>query len=600
MKISQITINDLLGVRQIDAHLVSPVNYFMGRNGAGKSSIKEAVKMALLGSPDRVALKKEYGEIVHAGAKGGSVSVETEKNGTAGFVAPKGTHSGAENVDQTALPYCLEPRLFAALEQKEKRSFLMGLMGARPDREKIAARLAELVVTEQVVEFVLPMLRQGFPAAAAQAEQQRKDARAAWKAVTGETYGEVKAETWKAEAPAHDQGRIEEIAAAISTQSQQLEDMVGKLGGLRQEKTQVVMVTNTRQKWEAEAGRLPAAKRKLETDIQNRDAAQAAFEDAATKAGTGKREGLVHDLARAVSYLMGDFDPNQSTTEELQAESALADYIDRYGPLDQAEGDPEAAAKLPELEKAFQLMQRAVENAERDLRVAQVAADTLQAEEARAMRSAETIDTEIAGLEATISKEKQHIADYQAQLRAEEDVKRKFLESGAITKKAADYHAQALAWDKAYAALSPDGIPAELLASALEPFNASMKAVSIEFDWPQVCIDGDMLVTSGGRAYRLLSESEQWRTDTIIAIAISYLAGIHFVMLDRFDVLDAKGRNDAIDGLDRLAEQQIIESALVMGTVKAKPDLSQFDQSAVFWIEEGKVLAEKSDVRKAA
>lgn len=601
MKITQITINDILGVRQFDAHLVRPVNYIIGKNGAGKSSVREAVKMAFLGSPDRVALKKEYGEILHGNAKTGFVSVETEEHGAPGFTVPKGNHTAAEGLDADALPFCIEPALFAGLKADEKRSFLMKLTNTRPDREKIAARMLELGVSQDVIDFVVPMLRQGFPAAAAQAEQQRKDMRAAWKATAGETYGEVKAATWQAEATAHDQGKIEDIGLMIRTQNQQLEEMVGKLGGLRQEKTQVLMVTQTRQKLEVDAGKLEAAKRKLATDIQNRDAAKAAFEAAAAKAGTGPRVGLVHDLATCLDDVYNEGDNILNIPAELDSRilEAFRQYEAQYGSLD-AQGDPEATAKLPELEKAVQLMQRAAENAERDLKTAQTAADALQREAASATRKVSTIDTEIADLEATIAQEKKYIADYQAQLQAEQEKKRRSQEADQITTKAADYHRQAMAWDKAYAALSPDGIPAELLAAALDPFNAQLKYVAETIGWPVVAIDADMQITLGGRQYRLLSESEQWRTDTVLAIAISHTSGIDFVVLDRFDVLDNTGRAQAIDGLDVLAEQQIIESALVMGTLKQKPDLAAFDQSAVFWIEAGEIVVEKSDIRKAA
>jgi hypothetical protein len=603
MKITQITINDILGVRQFDAHLVRPVNYIMGKNGAGKSSVREAVKMAFLGSPDRVALKKEYGEILHGDAKAGLVSVETEEHGAPGFTLPKGNHTAADGLDADALPYCIDPALFASLKADDKRSFLMKLTGTRPDREKIAARMLDLGVSQDVIDLVVPMLRQGFPAAAAQAEQQRKEARALWKATTCETYGEVKAAAWKAVAPQYDAGSIAEIATAIDTQSQLLEGMICKLGGLRQEKSQAVMVGNTRQRWEADAGKLESAKRKLATDIQNRDVAQAQFEAAAAKAGTGKREGLVHDLARALyDLLVNDYrtvNPGDDASIDA-ANLALNEYEDRFGGLSVGEGDPEAAAKLPELEKAAKLMQRAVENAERDLKTAQTAADALQREGASAMRKVSTIDKEIADLEETIAKEKQFIADYQVRLQAEQEKKRRAQEADQITTKAADYHRQAMAWDKAYAALSPDGIPAELLAAALDPFNAQLKFIAETIGWPVVALDADMQISLGGRQYRLLSESEQWRTDTVLAIAISHTAGIDFVVLDRFDVLDNTGRAQIIDGLDVLAEQQIIESALVMGTVKNKPDLAAFDQSAVFWIEAGEIVVEKSDMRKAA
>lgn len=599
MKLTQITIDNILGVRQIDAHLVRGVNYFIGKNGAGKSSIREAVKMAFLGSPDRVALKKEYGELLHGDATAGFVTIDTEEHGTPGFSAPKGTHSAAEGLDADALPFCIDPQLFAGLKPEEKRAFLMKLTGTKPDREKIAARMLEMGISQDVIDFVLPMLRQGFPAAAAQAEQQRKDMRAAWKATTGETYGDVKAQDWKAEAHEYEDGKISEISTAIDVQSKQLEEVIAKLGGLRQEKVQAVMAANNRKKLEEDAAKCAPIRLKLDIDKKNLAKAQADYEAAAARAGTGKREGLVHDLARAVMTFLVELDQSELTPEDQQAIEALKAYENLYGAID-VEGDPEAAARLPELEKAVQLMQRSVDNGERNLTVALSAREELERDTSKKMRSPSTIDTAITKAEATIASEKKIIADHQALLQAEQEKKRRSLEAKDTTAKAADYHRKAMAWDKAYEALSPNGIPAELLAAAVDPFNAQLYSISETIGWPHVEIDADMQITLGGRQYRLLSESEKWRADAVLAIAISYTAGIHFVVLDRFDVLDNKGRSDAIDGLDLLACDQVIESALVMGTLKAKPDLSQFDQSAVFWVEDGQIVAEKSDVRKAA
>ncbi|MFX5611511.1 hypothetical protein ABTD85_24050, partial [Acinetobacter baumannii] len=75
-------------------------------------------------------------------------------------------------------------------------------------------------------------------------------------------------------------------------------------------------------------------------------------------------------------------------------------------------------------------------------------------------------------------------------------------------------------------------------------------------------------ITAGGRAYGLLSESEQWRTDAMIAQAVAQVTGLRILMLDRFDVLDLPGRSDAINWLHSLAEEGHIETALVFGTLK--------------------------------
>jgi len=125
--------------------------------------------------------------VEHGDAKNGFVTIETVEHGTPGFTVPKGNHSAADGLNADALPYCIDPSLFAAQKPEDKRAFLTKLTGTKPDREKIAARMLELEISQDVIDFVLPMLRQGFPAAAAQAEQQRKDMRAAWKATAGET-----------------------------------------------------------------------------------------------------------------------------------------------------------------------------------------------------------------------------------------------------------------------------------------------------------------------------------------------------------------------------------------------------------------------------
>lgn len=73
MRIDSISIKNVIGARRINAKLSTPVSLFCGGNGAGKSSIAEAVRMALTGDVQRVALKKEYPALITEGAKDGEV-----------------------------------------------------------------------------------------------------------------------------------------------------------------------------------------------------------------------------------------------------------------------------------------------------------------------------------------------------------------------------------------------------------------------------------------------------------------------------------------------------------------------------------------------
>lgn len=88
------------------------------------------------------------------------------------------------------------------------------------------------------------------------------------------------------------------------------------------------------------------------------------------------------------------------------------------------------------------------------------------------------------------------------------------------------------------------------------------------------------------RPYALLSESEKWRVDAMIAEAIAHLSGVRLLVLDRFDVLDMKGREDLIYWLETLATGGAIETALIFGTLKALPaGLPETVQA--FWIDSG-------------
>lgn len=76
MKLTKITASNFLGIRSVDVDLSTPVTLFAGANGAGKSSLQEAVRMALIGESVRVGLKKDYGQIVRDGEKTGMEEVK--------------------------------------------------------------------------------------------------------------------------------------------------------------------------------------------------------------------------------------------------------------------------------------------------------------------------------------------------------------------------------------------------------------------------------------------------------------------------------------------------------------------------------------------
>ncbi len=148
-----------------------------------------------------------------------------------------------------------------------------------------------------------------------------------------------------------------------------------------------------------------------------------------------------------------------------------------------------------------------------------------------------------------------------------------------------------LAWIAIADALAPDGIPGEMLAEALDPINDRPAQPARDTGWERVCIMSDMRVTMGLREYRLLSESEKWRADAMLAEAVSCISKIGLLVLDRFDVLDLDGRQALMGWLDVLAQEGEINNALIFGALKALP-ANLPETIGAHWLQNGVLLAE--------
>jgi hypothetical protein len=278
------------------------------------------------------------------------------------------------------------------------------------------------------------------------------------------------------------------------------------------------------------------------------------------------------------------------------AHDVLKRYETEHGEIGiHSEHDPEAAARLLEYEKSLRLIQNSVANDKRDLTTADAAAVALRELEQSGMVQAPS-DEEIATCKAGIDKCKQELSEIQSAVKALEDAHLLSSAAARKTRLAADLHRDIQQWEAIAAALAPDSIPGEMLAEALEPINDRLAMTAKLAGWKVPRIDGDMDITASGRSYSLLSESEKWRADCLMAEAVSHVSGIRLLVLDRFDVLDSPGRNDLIFWLADMADAKAFDTAIVLGTMrrdqleKARPGLP--DNFGVFWIEEGTNVTE--------
>lgn len=554
MRISALRINNVLGIRALNTSFRSPVVLFTGRNGAGKSSLLAAVRMALLGEPERVFLKKDYGRLVTDGAKEGDVTV-TVGNTAVHMPLPDG-----KATPWTERPpfvdYCMRPERFPSMGPDERRMVLFQLVGVKADGQAAMKRMLERGCEARYVEAIGETLKGGFPAAHKEASDRAREAKGAWRGVTGEAWGKDKATAWKPTGAPYGENEREILRRVQNDLAEAVEaeraagDTCAKL-----EDTEPVALAADPKK----AARVAP----LTTDIK-------------------KAEEQHEELVRTLTKHQGDLDKPESLAcphcggMVVQDGFALKPYEGKQ--VDKAE----ARAAVGRYNESVRISRSRLENLRRDLADAQ----------SHATRLAATTKAKASPHELEKAKEAYILAvDRTRSLREEErkllDLERAAEAVESKTANAARHAAEVAGWLAVADATAPDGIPAELLAGALAPVNKKLQEASIMTGWPQVVIGPDMAV-GAGHDYALLSESERWRTDAMLAYAIASIGGARFLLLDRLDVLDIPSRGDALAWIVALVDQGKLDGAIVCGTLKATPNVEGVES---FWLEKGQILA---------
>ncbi|UIY58209.1 AAA family ATPase [Burkholderia cepacia] len=588
MKITDIYVANVLGIRTADIRLAKPVTLFTGPNGAGKSSLQEAVRMALTGDTVRVALKKEYGSLVTEGADGGQIVVACGEQANS-VTLPSGKLK-RELAEDPRLPLVLDAQRFAHLGAAERRAFLYDLMGVKIGVDEMRARLLDKLGfrTDAVpapaaarLAAITPMLRAGFEAAQKEAADRARGAKQSWRNATGETYGSQKGATWRPAPVEFDEAALRKLTGDRAT----LDDRIGEL----QQQIGAADAADT-------AARARASKI---ADLRARAAGYAKAVELAQLADEQVAEFLPKVEALRVRAGAAPAGTECSCPEC----GALLRYLNGVLSAAAAAGarDADAAAKLPEYEHGLKTLQNAAANRKRDVEAADAAATQLRALEddaedsgaAAARESGDAARSELADLQR---RRKQLDTDI-ATLR---EIERRAAGAADLAKQAAALHEDVAAYEAIADALAPNGIPADLLSEALTPMNERLVALAEMSEWADVTITPEMEIFADGRAYALLSESERWRVDAHIAAAISHFSGLKLLVLDRADVLVGPERDRLLYWLDDLAYGNQIDTALVFMSLKAPPG-GLPEAIEAFWIEGGQVApAAQHAIREAA
>lgn len=582
MKLHKLTIKNFMAHRDLVLDWTqAPIALVCGPNRIGKSALREAIDFAIRGECDRLSAKGARPMLVLDGEKKGSVALDlpdgrVERDIKTGKAAVSGNVEDAIGT-LASVPFMLHGHYFAALSPQARKDTLFKALGLNSGPDAIAARLRSLGVAPVFVDRIKPYLAQGFAAAGAKATEYAAEARGAWKGITGDTYGSVKAESWAPPALAAEQPGDADALLALDTELAGLrkkrEEVVGDLAVVRHRLQDLerleVDALQARQQLSALTNGL-GEHATVEHMLTDAEQVLAAAEQMVTEA-TATRENWALDVAKYAAGAPPTLGcPCCSVALEL-VDGQLVEYQRKSG------NENRHANAVAKFEAATQALQAAT--AQRDTAAANKATIEGLAQTVQAFLDAQELAADLPSAEELSAQQHRIEADGIDKKRQRDAIAARQAESvtGAErASRAAEQHAQVVAWTAVAEHLSPDGIPAEILKASTLPLEQRLLASAQQLGWPPVRIDGDWNIWVGSRPYGMESESGQWRADLMLQEAIAHLAqpaGARSLVIDRFDVLDLPSRSACLKWLHGKAASGDLDAVLLLATLKEPPKL---------------------------
>jgi len=585
MKINSITANNFLRLNLLDLDLSGAVGHLIaGENEAGKTSIYEAVRLALTGEVVRVSLKRNYKTLIRAGAKTGTISVVVDGQTVTRDVKTAEQTNEPPYQCPGFLPFLLDAQKFSHTKEDIRRKMLFQLTETKIDRANIVKRLEIKGCDAKLCEEITPMLRSGFDAAHDAAQKRATTARAQWTGLTGQSrYGSQIASDWRPKPPKdYDPQVLLDTEAKISG----LQTMLDQLNQAHGAKTAELAAMQAQIERQEKAGEYdPEQLKKLEAGKKTEVSALETLET--TRERINREIAIASERAPVtccecgtqlkVSFLTK---PGQGTVAEVSKFVALSD--EQKSQLQQ--GLAEVTTKMRKIRESIETLsadifrQKSLRDSKNDGHCA-TAADLEQAKNGLSL-----INQDIAGVTA---ERDQLQADVAPMREAAGQVKN----ADETEKRAQELHRSVEAWTKIYEQLAPEGIPAELLADALGPVNSRLLQTATITGWPIVNISPTMEISAGGDTYTLLSASAKWRADAAIAEAIAHLSGLSLLMLDGADILSIRNRGALLKWMAKILPEY--DTVLIFATLKELPSKLPTGMAA-HWVENGEIKDQES------
>lgn len=584
MRLTRLIAHNYQALHSVDVDLAAAkVHLFCGHNEAGKSTIAEAIRFALTGDSPRAKFKKDYAELLLThGTTKGLVRLEFEVNGKAAVLertVQDGALTHPVSIDGAAMSVAIAAgaQRFMALSADERRRFVFSACGITFSREQVTAKLAERGILPELIGEYVPMIYDGFDAAYKAATGRLRELKGQWRQLTGDNWGSEKAKAWEPEPLELDIGDddVEGLRKDVEHADEVLQAATRRLGRLEHAHRQGEIDYEKFQKGGKQRAEIPELQAGIERDNGLLAQSKAELKEIETGLDGVKAELMRHELSAGAMSCPKCGTALRLSKGVLEDVTAAKDMPQSY--VDELRQKQSRFERRKDAANAsIDRLQRALQDAR--LRLAQ-ASGIPEQPPTRVSKA----DLDTARAEAVMAKDTRAARAEELAAATEAQGKRMYRDrlarDGVALRDRIDAH---LELEKA---LAPDGIPDEMLRTALGALNQRLKVSARLAAWPQVELTTDITLqrVASAEPYASLSASAQWRVDAMFADAVARQLGVDFLVLDQLDILQPSARAPALRWMKGLAYATVI----AMATLKERPEVEE--GIAVHWIEGGVV-----------
>lgn len=563
----RLMIRNFGSLERADFDLSDKITLIAGRNGAGKSTTARALAMLLAGVtiPEGL-LKKNSADIVRDGQAAGSIALMIGEGQSISIAYP----SAQRATTGSDLPYTSNIAAgltqWADLKADERARLLADLLKTAPTEADLAAVLADCGMSAEDAATVWKEIGSiGWANAEKSYKENGTKAKGAWERVTGERFGSSKAAMWRPAnwtpdlmdatkagldaAVKRAEAQRDKAVAGAAVDNSRLDELRVKAAGLADAQSVVLDGGAAVEAAEAELKKAEAARQALPL-IDTGNSVPCPHCGGAVLADLHHR---TKTLRLAKAEVLPDAEIKKRQVAQASADGTVENRTDALNTARRALAAAEARQKEAE-SAAHELAQVSGRTGSMD--AITTATDALKAAQARLE----------AWTDANAAK-----AEYQ-----------KFARADAIA-----------------TALSDTGVRKTKLERVLSMFADSWLAPLCDgAKWKRVEIGPDLIPTYGGRAWALLSESERYRVEVILRIAIAKMDGSSLVIIDCADRLDQGNRNGLFGLLSRLEDLPAV--VCMTARREAVPDLSARNLGLSYWIEDSTAAPIGDSAQQAA